>query len=286
MSNTQGIRKRFSRFVSGCLPQMIILTLILLFIIVYLAPNIFISIQSGEKGVLWKRFGGGTVVETTYDEGLHLIWPWNKMYIYNIRIQQNTFELKYVTNEGLPIGVQISTRYYPQRELVGVLHKFVGPEYFEAVVVPEVRSVLFESFSKLTLESIYSGEAMALMNQALSEAVEQVAQRFIIVDDVNILRIDLPEEVAKAMEYKLQQKQYAEAQLHIILKEQRVAEMRRIEAQGYSDANNILSASLTGNILQWKGIEATMELSKSPNAKMVVIGRGENGLPLILDARQ
>ena len=104
----------------------------------------------------------------------------------------------------------------------------------------------------------------------------------ILCDFLHELWINLPDQIKTAIENKLKQEQEALAYQFRLEREKSEAERKRIEAQGIADYNRIISASLTANILKQKGIDATLELSKSENAKVVVVGSGKDGLPLTL----
>ena len=263
-------------------PFLIIFFLILLFVCVYFFNNIFIVIYPGEGGVKYELFFGGTVVDRVYAEGFHLMWPWDKMYKYNVRVQQIAHEFDVLSKNGLKVHLYISIRYYPEYDLLAVLHQKVGPDYAEKVVIPEIEQVLRLIIGQMDADEVYN-TGRAIIEKSLNEATEQVAQRFIIVDNVIIKKIGLPEQIEKAIENKMEEKEIAEAYIYIIEKQQREAERKRIEAKMMKEYNDIVNLSLTPEVLEWMAIQATLELSKSDNAKVVVIGGGKRGLPILGD---
>jgi regulator of protease activity HflC (stomatin/prohibitin superfamily) len=260
-------------------PFLIIFFLIILFICVYFINNIFVIIYPGEAGVKYLLFFGGTVVDKVYPEGFHLMWPWDKMYKYNVRVQQIAHEFDVLSKNGLKVHLYISVRYYPEYDLLGVLHQKVGPDYAETVIIPEIEQVLRLIIGQMDAEEIYT-TGRSIIEKSLNEATEQVAQRFIIVDNVIIKKIVLPEQVEKAIQNKMEEKQIAEAHIYKIEKQQREAERKRIEAEMMKEYNDIVNTSLTPEILEWMAIQATLELSKSENSKVVVVGSGKRGLPI------
>jgi regulator of protease activity HflC (stomatin/prohibitin superfamily) len=275
--------KRYQRFQQALRERTIgilIVAIIFMFVAIYLWQRIVITIMPGEAGVLWQLFLGGTRTDYIYSEGLRLIWPWDKMYIYDIRVQQTAHEFDVLTVDGLKLHLAISIRYYPEREMLGVLHQKVGPDYVNTVVIPEIEAVLRVLIGRLHAEEVYATER-SIIEEAVNSAVEQIAQRFINVDDVLIKRIEFPPFIVQAIEAKMEQQQLAEAYGFRLTRERKEAERKRIEAEGLRDYNQLLATSLSDQILLWKGIQATLELAQSQNAKIVVIGSGEKGLPVI-----
>ena len=111
---------------------------------------------------------------------------------------------------------------------------------------------------------------------------EKLSNNYIQLNDVLIRNIELPLTLEQAIERKLQQEQESLEYEFRIEKASKEAERKRIEAEGIRDFQNIVSQSISDELLQWKGIEATTILAESNNAKVVVIGAGDDGLPLIL----
>jgi regulator of protease activity HflC (stomatin/prohibitin superfamily) len=278
------ILSRLKAKLTDNLPQVIVASLILAFIIVYFWHSIFITIKSGEAGVLYLRFFGGTVTDKVYGEGFHIIAPWNTMTIYNVRYQANPHEMDALTQTGLRVHLNLNIRYHPEYNVLGVLHQTVGPDYLNKIVIPEVEAVLRKIVGQFDAEEVYTTKR-AIVEKIVNEALEQVSQRFIQIDDVMVTRLELPERIKQAIEAKLEQQQLAEAYRYRLDRERKEAERKRIEATGYRDYNAILESSITEKILKWKGVEATLELSKSQNSKVIIIGGGKDGLPIILDTK-
>ncbi|MCP4112973.1 MAG: prohibitin family protein [Desulfobacteraceae bacterium] len=243
--------------------------------------HIVIIIGPGEAGVLYRLFLGGTLTTEVYPEGIRFIWPFDKMYIYNVRIQETATELDVLTKTGLEVHLYLSIRYAPEYKLVGVLHKNVGPDYVNRVIIPEIESVLREVIGTMKSEEIYT-TGREVITMAIEEAIEQVAQRYINVDDVIIKRIELPPEVADTIRFKIKQKHLVEAHEFIVEREKKEADRKRIEGQGVRDQNKIITESLSDQrILTWHGIQAVRAFAKTENSTVVIVGGGEKGLPII-----
>jgi len=267
---------QFKNYLKKNISIMIVLTLVLLFIFVYLSERIIIIIYPGEAGVMYSLFLGGTVVDQVYGEGIHFILPFNKMYIYNCRVQHVAHRFFVLTKNGLNVQIDISIRYYPEYDLLAVLHKRLGQDYVQIVVLPEIESVLRKVIGQRNAEDIYTTEK-AFLETSLNEAIKRLERKFIIIDDVIIKRIQLPEAVDQSIQKKLEQKHLADAYKFILIKEQKEIERKELEAKGLRK----LSEALNSKVLQWMGIKASLELAKSNNSKVIVIGGGKNGLPII-----
>jgi len=272
----QNIQKKLKENLS----KLVLPLLIVLFVAVYLFNLIIYLIKPGEAGVLWKMFGGGTQIDYVYPEGIQIIFPWDKMYLYNIRIQQTAHEFDVLTKDGLSIHLSISIRYYPERRLLGVLHQKVGPDYVNTVVIPEIESVLRVLIGRMRAEEVYTTER-AIIEQSVNSAVEQIAQRYINVDNVIIKRVIFPSFIVDAIEKKMEQQQIAQAYEFKLERERKEMERKEIEAKGIKIYHEIVGASLSDPLLRWRAIQATVDLASSANAKVVVIGSGASGLPII-----
>jgi len=276
-----GMHRRLKNFLKRQAPYVFVLGFVLLFLLVYFANNIIISIHPGELGVLWRRLGGGTVVHTVYREGLHLILPINRMYVYNVRKQRVSDSIDVLTVDGLTVHVEYSARYFPNPDLLPLLHQRVGPDYLNVVVRPEVRSVIRTVFGQYKPEEIYTTQK-AIQERISALSKIRMEARFVSLDDVPIERISLPKSIADAIETKLGQQQLDAEYVYRIAVAGKEAERKLIEARGQKEYNDTVSKSLSPSLLQWQGILATEALAKSPNAKVVVVGGGKSGLPLIL----
>jgi regulator of protease activity HflC (stomatin/prohibitin superfamily) len=253
------------------------------FLVGYLAPRIFISVHTGQAGVLWKRFGQGTVTDLVYAEGFHVILPWDRMAIYDLRVQHREQAVTVLSTNGLSLTVGVSVRYRPKLPLLGRLHKEVGPGYVDSIVLPEVQSLLRDLFGEYTPEEIYTTKR-SLIQDSLTRAVSEIGESFIEVDDLLITSIRLPSVLQEAIETKLTQEQRQLEMRFRIGREELEVDRKLIEALGISGYNQVVAGSLTEQLLTFTGIAASLELAKSPNAKMVIFGNTQ-GLPLILDSK-
>jgi prohibitin 1 len=249
---------------------------------IILTNTTFLTIDPGQKGVLFKRFGGGLEKEKVYDQGFHVILPWNKMFIYDVRINEAVEKMEVLAKNGLTIKAEMSYRYKPMDEKIGYLHDAIGTAYLERIIKPEIRSSTREVIGKYLPEELYSTKREAIQDEIFKQTQEAIGEKFLYLDAVLIREVQLPATLQTAIERKLKEEQESLEYEYRLTKERKESERRIIEARAKAEANRILTASLSDKILRDKGIDATIELAKSPNSKVVIIG-GKDGLPLILN---
>jgi regulator of protease activity HflC (stomatin/prohibitin superfamily) len=252
-------------------------------VFVYFIPQVFITVGPGEAAVHWRRFFGGTVTDTVYGEGLQIIFPWDELYIYDVRVQQEERSLPILTSEGLSATAVISIRYQPDRNLLGKLHQRVGPDYATKVVIPEVEGAVRKALGGLDSESLYT-RSRDLIQDSVAEVAESLAQNYIQIDDVVIQRIVLPDVLQDAVVEKAKQQQIADSYVYRLKAAESEAARRKIEAEGFAAYNLTVSKTLTPDLLKWEGVRATKELADSPNSKLIIMGNGKDGLPVILNS--
>jgi regulator of protease activity HflC (stomatin/prohibitin superfamily) len=265
------------------LPKIALPTILIIIVALILISKSAITIGPGEAGVLYRTFGEGVVVdEPPLNEGFHLVAPWNKVFVYEVR-QQEVFEkMKVLSSNGLDIQLDASAWFQPKYEQLGKLHQEKSEEYKNRILLPAIRSAARSVVGRYTPEQLYSSKRDAIQQEIFEETKRIVDDQYIQLNEVLVRDVTLPPTIKEAIERKLKQEQQSLEYEFRLISAEKEAERQRIEAQGKADANRILSASLTDKILQDKGIEATLKLSESPNAKVVVVGSGESGLPIIL----
>ena len=256
----------------------------LLFIFgVVLTNTTFITIPAGHKGILFKRFGGGIDKDKVYSQGFQVVAPWNDLIIYDVRTQGGEEQMEVLSKNGLNISVDLSYRFMPETSKLGFLHDEIGPDYVDRIIEPEIRSATREVIGKYLPEELYSTKREAIQVEIFEETKKSISAKYLTLDAILIREVKLPAKLKNAIEAKLEEEQLAFQYDFKLDRERKEAERKIIEAQAKADANKILNASLSDKILKDKGIEATLELASSPNSKVVIVGSGGDGLPLILN---
>lgn len=264
------------------LPKIGVPIIVLLVFTLVLTLKSTVTIDGGEAGVLFKRFGGGVDTENTYGEGFHIVAPWNDMVVYKVRQQSISDRMQVLSVNGLEVNVDGTVWFQPSYQELGKLHQEKGKDYINSILAPAVSAAARSVVGRYTPEQLYSSKRDVIQNEILEEVRNEVKDQYITVNRVLVRDVTLPPTIKDAIERKLKQEQESLEYEFRLDKAKKEAERQRIDAEGKAAANRILSASLTDKILQEKGIEATLKLSQSNNSKVVVVGSSKDGLPLIL----
>jgi regulator of protease activity HflC (stomatin/prohibitin superfamily) len=315
---TAPVKRGWLRFFGRHLPSLSVIVLLSFLGATVLFPYVVITVPSGMVGVLWKRFNGydlyclcfvgrGTILDPRElrDEGLHIIWPWDKLYLYNLRLQSTAQTYNAISKDGVNVSVQVSIRYQLVHNYVAVLHKFIGPNYFASVINPEIGSQTRETISQYTAQEVYTsreaieqkvqGNAQKSLVSHLNilvqpDAMEQPdprnykdsLQNAILILDTPVLGIELPLEIVAAINRQTQQFYEIQEFKYRVEREAQESRRKQIEANGIAAFQQTVSKGISDSYLRWRGIEATLALAQSQNSKIVIIGGGKDGLPIIL----
>jgi len=265
------------------LPKIALPEIIIVIALIILLVKSAITIGSGEAGVLYKTFDNGVVTDQPpLGEGFHVVAPWNKVIVYEVRQQELFEKLKALSSNGLEIQIDASVWYQPVYDDLGNLHQTLGENYLQRVIQPAIRSAARSVVGRYTPEQLYSSKRDVIQDEIFLETKKILEDQYVQLNEVLVRDVTLPATIKDAIERKLKQEQESLEYEFRLVTAAKEAEKVIIEAQGKADANRILSASLTDKILQDKGIEATIKLAESPNSKVVIIGSGDTGMPIIL----
>ncbi|MEN3324090.1 prohibitin family protein [Mariniflexile soesokkakense] len=265
------------------LPKIAFPVIIGAIILIVLLAKSAVTVGSGEAGVLYKTFDNGVVIdEPPLGEGFHIVAPWNKVIIYEVRQQELFEKMKVLSSNGLEIQIDASAWYQPVYSDLGRLHQNLGENYLQRVIQPAIRSAARSVVGRYTPEQLYSSKRDAIQDEIFLETKKILEKQYVQLNEVLVRDVTLPNTIKDAIERKLKQEQESLEYEFRLVTAAKEAEKVIIEAEGKAESNRILSASLTDKILQDKGIDATMKLAESPNSKVIVIGSGDSGLPIIL----
>jgi prohibitin 2 len=300
------VRRAWWRFVEGRLPMVVTFLMMTTLVGVILAPFVLVTVPSGYVGVLWKRFGGGTVLDPRLikNEGMRITLPWNLVFLYDLRLQSVTESYNAISRDGISLTASINIRFRLKRDAVPQLHQSIGPNYIEVLIAPEVGNRMREVIADYTAEDIYSTKRTEIQEKIRQRAEAMLGEKMMTggvseeeyapyriplyamlnLIDTLILGIELPDAVVTAINRKIEQYYISEEYKFRVARELRESERKKIEAEGIGEFQRIVSQGISDSYLRWRGIEATLQLAQSSNSKIVIVGGGRGGVPIILNA--
>ena len=311
-------KRGFWRSIGRHWPGFSIVSALSIVVATLLYPYMVVTVPSGEVGVLWKRLTGpgiycwcilarGTILDPRElrDEGLHLIWPWDKLFLYDLRLQSDTETYNAISSDGVNVTAEINIRYQLNHYSVAVFHKFIGPGYLKSLLAPEIGSQARDVISRYTAQNVYMSrqeignqiklEAQKSLGEHLNQLVQPEAseqqnaekykndlQNSIKILDTLVLSIELPTSIVAAINSQTEQQYKITEYKYRAEREVEESKRKQIEANGIAAFQRTVSEGISDSYLRWQGIAATVALAESPNAKVVVIGSVKDGLPVIL----
>jgi regulator of protease activity HflC (stomatin/prohibitin superfamily) len=241
--------------------------------------NVFTVVSAGTVGVVDFL---GSVSDNTLKAGVNVVNPMAKVIKFSIKTQELKEVMNVPSKEGLSVQLEISLLFRLDPDNANIIYKTVGPNYADIILMPQFRSVVRGVTARYEAKALYTASREQLAGEIMDELEGLVGPRGITIETAALRQIILPERLTKSIEEKLQAEQESQRMAFVLKKEEQEAERKRIEAKGIKDFQTIVSEGINDQLLRWKGIEATEKLANSTNSKVVVIGSGKDGLPLIL----
>jgi regulator of protease activity HflC (stomatin/prohibitin superfamily) len=226
----------------------------------------------------------GNVSDNTLKPGVNLVNPLATVVKFDARTQEIKETMNVPSKEGLTVTVEISLLFSLSFDNANRIYKTVGENYVEKILIPQFRSVVRGVTAGYDARALYTSEREVIARKIEDELSALVKQRGITLEAAPLRQIILPPGLTASIEEKLKADQESQRMQFVLQKESQEADRKRIEAKGIADFQDIVSKGITEQLLKWKGIEATEKLSTSPNSKIVIIGSGKSGLPIILGA--
>ena len=259
---------------------------------IVLWPLMFVIVPAGKIGVIYRPLSQGVDLDVVLMEGAHLTLPWNKVTQYSVQIQLKELNLELMTSDLLKTNVTVSFQFELNPNTLPMLHKYVGIDYLDKLIIPQVIKVTREKVAQLNSRMAYTGDIGQVANDIAITTdnllIQQLSPpglsnvRLIRVSSVQLTSVLYPAFVQAAIDNKVVESEIAESYKFKIQASRLEAERKVIEATGIRDFQNIVNEGMTENYLRFRGIQATEELAKSPNAKSLIFGSGPAGLPLVL----
>ncbi len=259
-------------------PGAAVIGLLLIVLVGVLALSSTSCVRTGHVGVVTMF---GRVTGRAMGEGIHLVNPLARVHELDVKTREIKERASVPSSEGLIMGVEASVIYHLDPQRAATVLQTIGADYADVLLVPNFRSAIRGVTAANTASSLYSDAREGIARQILTDLQGVMQPRGIVIENVLLRDLQLPETLKQAIEAKQQAQQEAQRMEYVLLREKQESERKRVEAQGIKDFQNIVSEGISEKLLDWKGIEATVELARSPNAKVVVVGNTKNGLPLL-----
>jgi regulator of protease activity HflC (stomatin/prohibitin superfamily) len=294
---------RWRRVLLNHLTGISLFLMLTLLIGIVLYPYVVVNVPTGHVGVLWKRFRGGTVLDPRMlkDEGFRMIWPWDRLFLYDLRLQSRTDTYTAISKDGVGLTAAINIRFRLKHDSVPQLHQSIGPNFVNSLVVPEIGNRMREVIADYSAEEVYSTKRQEIQDKIRARAEAMLGEKMmehsesedyapyriplyamLNLIDTLVLGIELPPAIVIAINRKLEQYYIAQEYTFRVEREIKESQRKKIEAEGIRDFQQIVTQGINDSYLRWRGIEATLQLAQSTNAKTVIVGGGKDGLPIIL----
>lgn len=274
--------RRRARTEPGSRPVSALATLVA---VVFAAVTLFQAVTVVPAGNVGVVDFFGTVSSTTLKAGINLVNPLARIVKFSVKTQELKEVMDVPSKEGLTVQLELSALFHLNPEKAAEVYKTIGPDYMHIVLVPQFRSVTRGVTASYDARALYTSEREQLAQTILKDLQAIVEPRGITVESTPLRKVSLPAGLTASIEEKLRSEQESQRMQFVLTKERQEAERKRIEAQGIADFQAIVTRGISEQLLRWKGIEATEKIAQSPNTKVVIIGSGKDGLPLILDTK-
>ena len=289
--------KKLGRVIRRLSTRLAFAVLVCAFVVIVLWKHIIITVPAGYSGIVWWRFFGGTdTVSEPLQEGLRAIFPWDKVFLYETRLQEHSTRYDVVSNDGLHLKIDVSIRWRALPRNLGLLHKSVGSEYREKLLIPEIGSFARQTISLYDAEDFYAKKRAEVQQKIYNSVVDRHVtngigarsddgspDHLILLVDILVTGVTLPLSLQQAILRKLEEAERVEQHKYRVQLEELESQRKAIEADGIRRFQEIVTPTISDAYLRWSGIQATLQMAQSPNSKVVIVGNGPGGLPVILN---
>jgi regulator of protease activity HflC (stomatin/prohibitin superfamily) len=251
---------------------------VLLLLLIYLSMTV---VPAGHVGV---QDFFGRVSDRILAPGINVVAPGTRVIKFSVQTREMKESAAVPTSEGLIVNLDVSLLFRLQPEAAARVYKTIGRNFESVVIDPQLRSIIRDVTAEYEAKFLYSASRELVAQNMFKHVRAALAPRGIEAEQVLLRTVALPALLTAAIQEKLQAEQQAQRMRFVLDRERQEAERKRVEAQGISDFQSIVAKGISAELLKWKAIEVAHELSKSPNAKLVVLG-DKSGLPIILNEK-
>jgi regulator of protease activity HflC (stomatin/prohibitin superfamily) len=265
----QGLTAALSRFRVGVIALVVL-------VVLYMSTTV---VPAGHVGV---QDFFGRVSDRILAPGINLVVPGTRVVKFSVQTRGLKETAAVPTSEGLIVNLDVSLLFRLRPEAAAQVYKTIGGRFEAVVIDPQLRSVIRDVTAEYEAKILYSASREVVAQNMFKQIRAALAPRGIEVEQVLLRSVQLPPLLTTAIQEKLQAEQQAQRMRFVLDRERQEAERKRVEAQGIADFQTIVAKGISTELLKWKAIEVAHELSKSPNAKLVVLG-DKTGLPIIFN---
>jgi len=264
------------------LPRVVVLGLLAVVSLFIFGSQIYTNVQPGEKGIMFYTLGDGLDTEKTYGQGMNFYLPWNEMIVYNVKTQTLPFRVDGKDSAQVQCALAMNVIYHPIPDEIGLLENEIGSDYVNKLIKPKLEDIaltVIKQFDYKSIISIKKDEVKILIEDMMKA---EMSTRHIVIEEIKISDIIISSDIEASITRVVKAEQLMLEQKYVKERAREEKEIKLIQAEAEAEANLKVQPTLTPEVLQFKGIEATKEIAKSPNSKVIVIGNGEGDLPIIL----
>jgi regulator of protease activity HflC (stomatin/prohibitin superfamily) len=279
--------EQFSRFAKT------IRGIALLLMVIGVLVKCIVQVDAGQIGV---KSLFGKVQNDVLQSGLHFINPFVEVRMLDIKTQNYTMSgvhdegnqtgddaIRVLTSDGLEVTIDLTVLYKLLPSEAPRLVRETGVDYTDKIVRPLTRTKIRDNSVYYEAVSLYSNKRDEFQQRIFKSIEDDFRKRGLVLEQLLVRNITLPASVRATIEQKINAEQDAQKMQFVLLKEKQEAERKRVEAQGIADYQRIINIGLTDQQLQYEQIKAYLELAKSPNSKVIIMGKGN--APVILDTK-
>jgi regulator of protease activity HflC (stomatin/prohibitin superfamily) len=252
-----------------------IVVAVLVLVVLYMSATV---VPAGHVGV---QDFFGRVSDRILAPGINLVVPGTRVLKFSVQTRELKETAAVPTSEGLIVNLEVSLLFRLRPEVAARVYKTIGRRFESVVIDPQLRSIIRDVTAEYEAKFLYSASREMVAQNMFKHVHAALAPRGIEAEQVLLRSVQLPPLLTTAIQEKLQAEQQAQRMRFVLDRERQEAERKRVEAQGIADFQTIVARGISGELLKWKAIEVAHELSKSPNAKVIVLG-DKSGLPIIL----
>ena len=271
------------------LPIRIIGVLLISFSVLF---SVFVQIEAGRVGV---KSLFGKVQPSILESGLHVVNPLIEITSFDVQTQNYTMSalneegaiqgddaIRVLSADGLEVVIDLTVLYRLEPTEAPEIFRKLGVNYSDKIVRPVTRTRIRDNAVFYDAVALYSSKRDEFQNKIYSSIEKDFKSRGIILEQLLIRNINLPESVKRTIESKINAEQEAQKMTFVLQKEEQEANRKRVEAQGIADYQKIISSGLTDKQLQYESIKAQLELAQSQNSKVIIMN-GKGNVPLIIN---